>query len=84
MIIYGSTQYVDPSENQEWYSLEVINQWDWKTEPVAFKALSNGHLISYCLNKNTAINNTQAKREKVTELTQEMKDELINMGYSLK
>jgi len=83
MIIYGSTQWVDPSENKEWYSLEVINQWDWKTDPVCFQNL-NGHLISYCLNKNTAINDTQAKRERVTELTQEIKDELVRMGYSLK
>jgi hypothetical protein len=83
MIIYGSTQWVDPSENKEWYSLEVINQWDWKTDPVCFQNLS-GHLISYCLNKNTAINDTQAKREKVKDLTQEIKDELVRMGYSLK
>lgn len=83
MIIYGSTQWVDPSENKEWYSLEVINQWDWKTDPVCFQNLS-GHLISYCLNKNTAISDTQAKRERVTELTQEIKDELLKMGYSLK
>jgi hypothetical protein len=83
MIIYGSTQWVDPSENKEWYSLEVINQWDWITDPVCFQNL-RGNLISYCLNKNTAINDTQAKRERVTELTQEIKDELIRMGYSLK
>lgn len=83
MIIYGSTQWVDPSKNKEWYSLEVINQWDWKTDPVCFQNL-DGHLIPYCLNKNTAINDTQAKREIVTELTQEIKDELVRMGYSLK
>jgi hypothetical protein len=83
MIIYGSTQWVDPSENKEWYSLEVINQWDWITKPVCFKNLS-GHLISYCLNINTSINETQSKRERVTELTQEIKEELLKMGYSLK
>lgn len=83
MKIYGSTEYVAPSENKERYSLEVINQWDWKTDPVCFKNL-NGHLISYCLNKNTGINDKQAQRERVTELTQGIKDELVRMGYSLK
>ena len=83
MIIYGSTQWVDPSRNKEWYSLEVINQWDCITKSVCFKNLGSV-LISYCLNKNTAINDTQAKREIVTELTQEIKDELLKMGYSLK
>ena len=84
MIIYGSTQWVDPSENKEWYSLEVINQWDWKTSPICFETLDGGHLISYCLNKNTSINESQYRREKIIELTQEMKDELVKMGYRLK
>jgi hypothetical protein len=84
MIIYGSTQYVNPAENKEWYSLEVINQWDWKTDPIAFKTLNNNHLIAYSLRKNIAISDNQCKIEQVIELTQEMKDELIKMGYSLK
>jgi len=37
MIIYGSAQWVDPTENSEWYQLSVINQWDWKTKAVCFK-----------------------------------------------
>lgn len=83
MKIYRSTQWVDPSENKEWYSLEVINQWDWITEPICFRNL-DGNLISYCLNKNTSINEVQTKSESITELTQEIKEALLKMGYSLK
>jgi len=83
MIIHGSSQWVDPAQNKEWYSLGVINQWDWITKPVCFKTLSGGHLIAYCLNKNLSINETQYKLEVVTDLSQEMKDELVCMGYSL-
>jgi hypothetical protein len=83
MKIYGSTQWVDPSENKEWYSLEVISQWDWEKTPICFQNL-NGHIISYCLNKNTSISDTQAKRERVTQLTQEMQEALVKMGYLLK
>lgn len=82
MKIYGSAQCVDPSENKEWYSLSVINQWDFITNTICFREIS-GNLISYCLYKNTE-NNGFVKRETVNELTQEVKDELLKMGYSLK
>ncbi len=83
MKIYGSTQWVDPSQNKEWYSLEVINQWDFKTDPIYFQYLGDS-LLSYCLNKNTTINDTEIKRERVIEITREIKNELLKMGYSLK
>ena len=83
MKIYGTAEWVDPAKNKEWYSLDVINQWDWGITPVCFKNF-NGHIIPYCLNKYISINDTQAEKELVTELTQEIKDELVRMGYSLK
>ena len=83
MTIYHYSQWVDPSKNKEWYSLEVINQWDWVTKPVCYKILNGRHLIAYSLNKNLSINNTQYSQEAVTDLSQEIKDKLIEMGYSL-
>jgi hypothetical protein len=82
MIIYGSTIWVDPSEHTEWYKLEVINQWDWIQNPICYQKI-DGNLISFSLIKCTSINNEQYVTEKVTELSQEMKDELIKMGYTL-
>jgi len=82
MIIYGSAQWVDPTENSEWYQLSVINQWDWKTKAVCFKNLG-GQLISYTLHKSTVSDNTQTVSITIPKITQEMKDELVKMGYEL-
>lgn len=82
MKIYGSTQWVDPLENKEWYFLEVINQWDLERTPICFWYFG-GQVIPYCLNKNTSISDTQVKKERITQITQEMKDELVKMGYVL-
>ena len=83
MKIYGSTQYVDILEEKEYFQLEVINMWDFKTRTICFKEI-NGEFISYCLNKYIALNNLECKKENITELTQEMKKEIIKMGYILK
>ena len=82
MIIYGSTRWVDPAKNKEWYSLEMINQWDCITKPVCFEE-TDRHPIVYSLRKTTVVNNTWYESVIVTDVSQEMKDELVSMGYSL-
>jgi len=82
MIIYDITQWVDPAKNKEWYSLRVLSQWDF-TKPVCFEERSNRDPIVFSLRKNTIINNTSYESVIVTNLSQEMKDELVSMGYSL-
>lgn len=83
MEIKGTTEYTDLSQQKDiWYQLEVINQFDWKKKPVCFK-YSGKILIPYCLNKNTPINTRQNKSEIVEIITDEMKDELIAMGYTI-
>ena len=54
-----------------------------KTEPVCFGKLSNRHPIVYSLRKTTVVNNTWYESVIVTDVSQEMKDELVSMGYSL-
>jgi hypothetical protein len=84
MIIYSSTQYVDPKINKEWYSLEVVNKWDWKTKSICYSEFS-GNVISYCLYKNKSNQDSNSyKRELIKEPTEEMKTELVKMGYLLK
>jgi len=83
MKIYRSTEYVNEIEREQpWYSLDVINQWDWKS-----KAICNDYagavLISYCLKLNTSTARDCWKSEKIETLTEEMKQELVKMGYKL-
>lgn len=77
MKIYGSTQYVDPSKVKEWYQLSVINQWDFITKPICFETFGET-TIAYCLHYNTL-----KKYKEVETITDEMKEELINEGYTL-
>lgn len=84
MKIFGSTQYVNLSERVEpWYQLEVINMWDWKTKAICFK-YAGKTLISYCLKLNTVINENSYTSIPVEDITDEMKNELLKMGYTLK
>ncbi len=84
MKIHESSIWVDPAENAEWYQLSVINMWDWSTKSICFKNL-DGHLISYCLYKYTTIDDAIYRKHAVTasELSQETKDQLEEMGYIL-
>ena len=84
MIIHGSTQYVDPKTNKEWYSLEVVNKWDWKTKSTCYLDFS-GNTISYALYKNVSNQDSNSyERELIKNPTEEMKNELIKMGYLIK
>jgi hypothetical protein len=86
-MIHESAQYVSPKDNKEWLQLQVINMWDFTTKPVAYRAvqsLGRDELISYCLNKYTAVDDTRSKVEPVKTLTEDMKSELKNRGYTVK
>ena len=84
MEILGSTQYVDLRiQNEPWYQLSVISQWDWSTKAVCYSYAGNV-LISYCLYKCIPASDDTYKQEVVKELTNEMEEILISMGYSLK
>jgi hypothetical protein len=73
----------NPEGHHEWFKLEVINIWDWKTEPICFKKIKE-HIISYSLVYNTRISENQYSSVSISELNDEMKEDLIKMGYSLK
>ena len=77
MKIYGSTQYVDPSKVKEWYQLSVINQWDFITKPICFETLGQT-TIAYCLKHRSS-----SMYKTVETITDEMKEELINQGYTI-
>ena len=84
MKIYRSTEYVKEAEREQpWYSLEVINQWDWENKAVCFD-YAGAVLISYCLKLNTKTGEGFTKLVKIETLTGDMKQELIKMGYKLK
>lgn len=81
MKILGTTEYVDYSVQQEpWYQLSVISQWDWDIKPVAFK---NGFSYSLEYFYEVFPERGSATFIHVDILTDEMKTELINMGYVL-
>jgi len=84
MEIKGSTEYVDLSKQKEpWYQLNVTNMWDWTTKSICNKNFENGHIVHFHLNYNSPISDNQYKSETVTEITQEIKDELAKMGYNV-
>jgi len=84
MKIYRSTTYVNKTEREHpWYKLEVINQWDWKSKAVCYDH-AGAVLISYCLKLNTSTGKDSWKSENIETLTDEMKQELIKMGYKVK
>lgn len=80
MKIYGSTQYVDPATNGEWYQVDVISQWDWSTKAICFKILGK-QLIPYCFRKHVATSPRSSQTTLIEAPTEEMKKELISMGY---
>ena len=81
MDIIGSTQYVDLKHQQEsWYQLEVINQWDFITKPICYR-YSGDVLIMYCLRYSTKKDEFSTTSIIVTNITTEIKEELVKMGY---
>lgn len=84
MKIFGSTQYVDLEQRKEvWYQLEVINMWDWSTPAICYDYVGKT-LISYALHLNTPKSSNSWESKIITELTDEMKETLVSMGYSIK
>lgn len=82
--ILGSTVYVDLEVQEEpWYQLQVINMWDWSTKAVCYSQIGDT-LISYCLRKNTPQTSKRYISEVVENLTDEMKEYLIQNKYLLK
>jgi hypothetical protein len=83
MKIYRSTEYVKDNEREHpWYSLSVINQWDWKSKAVCYGFVGE-ILIGYSLELNTKTGLDSWKSEDIETLTEDMKQELIGMGYML-
>ena len=83
MEILGSTQYVNlKTQKEPWLQLSVINQWDWKTKAVSFKLLDNKR-ISYCVKLNTPKTEDSYKSKTIENLTDKMKQELIDKGHTL-
>jgi len=79
MKIYRSSISV---KDKEWYQLEVINMWDWGSERICFEK-SDDHVFAYKLKHNKRVEENRWKSEDVTELTDEMKTTLQEMGYEL-
>ena len=83
MEILGTTQYVHlETQTESWYQLSVINQWDWSKKAVCYREAGNC-TIGYVLYKCTKTSNHSFDQELIEVLTDEMKAELINNGYSL-
>lgn len=83
MEILNSTQSVDlVNQKEPWYQLEVINQWDWGTKIVCYH-MSKDVIITYRLKLNTPKNKDIFTSETVENITNEMGDALIEMGYTL-
>jgi hypothetical protein len=84
MEILGSNRYVDLTKQKgSWYQLSVINMWDWSTPTVCYGYVGKT-LISYALHFNTPKTENSWDSKVVTEITEEMKDELTKMGYRVK
>ena len=84
MKIYRSTEYTPETEREQpWYSLEVISQWDLKSKAVCYD-YAGAVLISYCLELNASTGKDSWRSERIETLTEDMKQELVKMGYKLK
>ena len=84
MKIYDSSIFVD---EPEYFQLSVICVWDFITKPVCYKYCKNlggQNLISYCLYKKQETSNGIWHAEPINTLTNDMKNELISMGYTIK
>ncbi len=85
MEILGSTTYVDLSKQTEpWYQLKVTNQWDWLTKSICSESLPDGFVVWYHLKHNTPISSDRYQSDTVLEITEEIKEELINMGLTIR
>jgi len=89
--IYGSTEYVEPRDiKMGILKLEVISQWDFSANTVCVKTqektLGGGTItIPYSLKRCIYVSEdkTYTKWEKVENLTQNIKDNLVEKGYLL-
>jgi len=89
--IYDSTKYVEPRDiKMGILKLEVISQWDFSANAVCFntqeKTLGGGTItIPYSLKRCIYVSEdkTYTKWEKVENLTQNIKDNLVEKGYLL-
>ncbi len=74
-MVYSETQFVNPATNSEWFSLSVVNMWDFKTKPQFYR-----NNILFVLKKNTAVNSISYVSE-IVKPTEDQKLEIENMGY---
>lgn len=74
-MIYHETTYVNPAIITHWFTISVINRWDFTTKPAFYK---NG--LSFCLKENTA-KDSISWEAKIVEPTEEQKAEIRGMGY---
>jgi 3-keto-L-gulonate-6-phosphate decarboxylase len=84
MKIYDSTEHFDMEKEKvsEWLQLDVINMWNFSaTKHCHKKAFST--TIFYHLKRNVKKDKYVYTSTEVTSLTDEMKTELKNMGYTL-
>jgi len=83
MKIYGSTQYVRfEDEPIEWLQMSVNNMWDFGKKDICFTHIGN-NIIGYSLYKNTRVSEREYKAELITDITEEIAQELINKGFIL-
>lgn len=79
MKVYGSTQYFDREKEEDtYYELSVISQWDWSAKTICYKNLKDGYLISYSLRQGNP-----HKIMELSDITDEIREELESMGYRM-
>lgn len=83
MKIYESNQYIEKSKDTEWYQLSQVGIWDWNIKSICYRK-DEDYTFYYCLKKCIAFSSNAYESKIVETLTDEMKEELLNMGYSLK
>ncbi len=83
MKIYENAIYVNERKiGVSFFQLEVKNIRDFENKAICFRKVFND-IVNYYLVENTPITETKTKMKVVDILTTEMKQELINMGYTL-
>ena len=90
-MIYNSAEHIEPSDTKIGIlRLKVISQWDFASKVACFKTqektFGGGTItISYSLEKCIYVSEdkTYTKWEKVENLTQNIKDNLVEKGYLL-
>ena len=89
--IYGSTEYVERRDTKIGIlKLQVISQWDFAAKTICFQTLKKtfggGSItIPYLLERCIYVSEdgTHTRWEKVENLTQNIKDNLVEKGYRL-